>query len=552
MAQLGKQISSKVALIYEPAVPYVGTVPRHLSVTEQLLSLLPTYFDIDADAEPMLTVSAPLGTVDVRVDGRLLEVQPSSATLLPFSCDLRDFTLGSLATRLQSAGFYASVPDTWESMAATILIDGFYPRAGAVTLEGFTSTLWRIIRPMALCFDLWADDLDKAIEQMDIRTADGQWLDWWGILYGVERKRYETDSAYRRRIVWETMAPRTNNVALEFLLKEALGYDSSVTDGAESFETWYEDWSGTYNATTWTWTTTDPNNILWGVSQPGGYPAGFVLDPVSAPSVAVNGAGTFATETYYFKYAWTNAAGETKASQHTAFATTSGDAVRVTIPALPTNATGAKIYAASSTQAFKLMGSTSGTTFDIDDPPTGGGNDADANTNTTATGVAVYTEPDYLTRLWPGSPGQFIVTIRQVVENDVLGVQAITELINRYKAAGFLFTLSLVTFYEEVFDMSVETSETYHEDVSERGEDSVGAWFIGGTMNSLLGDFPLPLVWESWCYEEWSSDGGATFTPGGDSRLSFFSFDANGDYLLGFAVPDEIVRVAPPGIILVG
>lgn len=552
MATFTRVSNNQASLIFEQTIQYTGPIPPRTSSTADLMALLPSYFDTEPDEVPMLTISPTVGTFDVRVAGSLLEISPSDTNTYPFACDLRDFTLNELTTTLKKSGFNATVPEEWNQMAATILIDDFQGGKTSVTLSAFTSTLWRIIRPLALCFDMWSDDLDMSLTQMDIRTASGRWLDWWGNLYGVARLNFETDAHYRKRIVWEVMAPRANNVALEAILKEVLGYDARVTDGLNAFYTWYDTWSGTYNSTTWSWTTDNPEVLTWGLTR-NGVPAGFVADPSTAPSLAANSSGsTFAGGTqYYVKYSHANASGETRTSLHSTVTPTAGQHVVATVPALPVNATSTKVYIGSDTQAFKLAGSTVTTTLDIDTPPSGGGNDADVAVNTTASGTATYSEPTYQARFFPGSPGQFNVSISQVIENDTLGVAELTELINRYKAAGFIFTLSIATFYQEIFDMGVETKESYSEDVSEGWGDGIGQWQIFSTMASQWGEYPFPMVWESTCKEEWSQDG-IEFTLGGDTRILSLRFDSAGQFTLGFPVSDEIVRVAPPGIILVG
>jgi hypothetical protein len=66
---------------------------------------------------------------------------------------------------------------------------------------------------------------------MDLRRAEGEWLDYWGALYGVGRPSLEEDTRYRTRIASLSLRPRTNNVAIEATIAAILGLAVAVTDG---------------------------------------------------------------------------------------------------------------------------------------------------------------------------------------------------------------------------------------------------------------------------------------------------------------------------------
>lgn len=416
------------------------------------------------------TISQAGETVSVRVDGTLLQVTATGGEVPVFSCDLRDFTLTTLAYQLQKSGFLASPTNGWGDIAATILLDNFYGPDPQVSLLGFTSVLWRIIRPIALCFDLWGDDLDLSVQQLDVRFASGRWLDWWGILYGVPRVNNETDNAYRKRITWEVMAPRCNNTALEIILKEALGYDATVSDSGGFAITWYSnrnaagtplrdpatgyptgitvsdpqgafvtglsawDATSTYNSSTFTWTVADVGPLLWGESKP----SGTLIDPATAPVS------------------------------------------------------------------------------------------------------------------WPGHPGQFHIAITQVVEDGQLGVNEITDLINRYKAAAFKFTLSVISHYTELFDAANVMSASVQENLEDSNATGAGTFLVTGTMGSLTMQWPFQPVYEAILFEEWSFDAGATWQPWGTDAVISSNPDPQGNLPLGLAATDQDQPAAPPGYILTG
>lgn len=385
-------VRSAVVVIAEPANPYDGALPRYNGAMDDALAILPSYFAKDPEAEYTLFLGVGAGTCSVRIDGALFEVLPQGSGMRPFSCDLRDFTLDGLAARLQRAGYAATAAERWRDLAATTLVPAFSPVASQHGLASYTSALWRILRPLTLLLDLWGDDLQAGLAQMDVRYAEGRWLDWWGVLYGVQRAVGEGDDRYRRRIVWEVIAPRCNNVAMEHILKEALGYDARVTDGAGPATTWYAGWVGVYDPAIQHWQTDDPTVLGWGA---------------------------------------------------------------------------------------RVVGSR-------------------------------LVPPEEFARTWPGQPGTFKVAVAQVVEDDALGVAELTALIERYKAAGFTFTLSIATHYAETYATGAIEGGVVGE-WSWIGEQFVGRFAATGSLGSPTGGWPLPPAIEARCDDEWSSDGGATW-----------------------------------------
>lgn len=79
----------------------------------------------------------------------------------------------------------------------------------------------------------------------------------------------------------------------------------------------------------------------------------FVTDPTVAPTLSIlaNSASTFVdtTTTFYVKYTWENAEGESKASPESQLSVAKGNNFRITIPAFATRATKAKVYIGTET-----------------------------------------------------------------------------------------------------------------------------------------------------------------------------------------------------------
>jgi hypothetical protein len=563
--------------------------------TRDLLAILPRLYNKDPEADIALAISAVSGTFTARVDGTLLELVATGAIfpVPPFAVDLRDYTLGTLAQAIQAAGYLAVALDGWADLAATVLIDGFYEPAGSHKLLGYTATLWRVIRPLALVFDLWSDDLHHATKMMDVRYAEGRWLDWWGILYGVPRVDGETDAQYRRRIVREVMAPRANGVAMEAILKDALGYESTITDVAVGATTWY---TATGRAL---FTTSGSASECYTSSPPG-------LN-TAAPPPLVNTAGVAAPTTppilasyaapatglpagvYSVVFTVVTASGETTASPPATLVLPAGYTIGHQTSYTPGGATAYKFYVAmpgltwdQSSGASYNTTTYAWTTTDPNVLTWGLANPTSTARPTTVWSVIPpLTEPTIFARTFPGLPGFFDVAIRQVVEDGAIGIAAIRSLIERYKAAGFQFTLSVLTAYRDEYATDA-IGEYYTEVYSGGYAHFAGSFYITGTMASLTALLPerptvydashlVPLglggtpglgprvpaasaplpVWEASIYEEYNVQGQGWVPLGQQGTWAIFPDPARVQ-ARGLGGIPAIWRLAPPGVLPTG
>jgi hypothetical protein len=208
------------------ALPLAARAPHRTTQMPDILSAFPpSLYSHDPGKLGTLTVAVGSGW---RVDGDLLEVTGGA---VPFVCDLREFTLAQLATALTTAGYTASVRTGWGNIAATTLVDGTGRFADDRHLYSFTTVLHRLLRSIVLVWDRLADDLDVGVAQMDLRLAEGEWLDFWGATYGIGRPTLEEDARYRARIAWLSVRPRTNNVAIAAAIGAIYGVTATVDDG---------------------------------------------------------------------------------------------------------------------------------------------------------------------------------------------------------------------------------------------------------------------------------------------------------------------------------
>lgn len=221
-------------------------VPTGGSALPDLLAVLPASLYALDPLPTRVLACQPVGPAGWRVDGNLIEVADLAGTPAPFLADLRfdptddqpdparrrPLTLAGLAAALTGAGYPAQATDGWADTFAIVLLDGQGRLDADGGLAGFTAVLWRVLRMMAALLDLLGDDTAAALRTLDLRFAAGQWLDWWGTLYGVARLDGQGDDAYRARITYLTTRPRTNGVAIAAAIAALCGVTATLTDGS--------------------------------------------------------------------------------------------------------------------------------------------------------------------------------------------------------------------------------------------------------------------------------------------------------------------------------
>lgn len=81
-------------------------------------------------------------------------------------------------------------------------------------------------------------------------TAEGAWLDAYGLLFGIPRFDLETDSAYRSRIFAEIQNPKGTPAAIKAAIEQAMpGITATVWDwtNVPSYESFLVRYDGSHN-----------------------------------------------------------------------------------------------------------------------------------------------------------------------------------------------------------------------------------------------------------------------------------------------------------------
>ena len=204
-----------------------------MRLTQRLLSYLYSAFDKDPDAFVAFRLWSDVGVLSWAVADRQLTVSVDGVEDAVF--DLPGLTIAGLVAALKATPGYVvadAVVDERANMAAHALIDG----SGSVSdlngdrLRAYQSLTWAYLDACAVELTGLSSTAGNAPLQLATASAEGEWLDEIGGYYNVARLVGERDADYGPRIIAETIAPKSNNVALEIAIGRAFSQHATVTD----------------------------------------------------------------------------------------------------------------------------------------------------------------------------------------------------------------------------------------------------------------------------------------------------------------------------------
>ena len=187
-------------------------------------------FDKDPDAELALRVRHPGGAAWEVVD-EVLKVRGGAGPVRSYP--LASYTVAQLAASLLADGFEVPmVSASWANRSALSLIEGSSNQniSNGDQLKAYTSLLWAVMSGYAGEVRAAAVQVGEALRQMVITQAEGEWLDVWGSLYGVDRRQAELDVALRLRMSREVFRKRVNARAIEIAIKDETGWDVRIEE----------------------------------------------------------------------------------------------------------------------------------------------------------------------------------------------------------------------------------------------------------------------------------------------------------------------------------
>ncbi len=215
-------------------------------VSETLIRSVHPALNSDPQPEAAINLS-PSITAWLTIDDQQLIIATDSAAPVVFN--LANYTIQTIIAALP-VGLGATIAaSAWLPVKAFALapVEIAILPGVAGKLSAYTSALWQLLRPINASLTTFADYQAELIRMMDVRQASGGWLDVWGLLWAVPRISGESDANYQQRMIATVTLPRSNNRALEELIKAALNITASVVDDTAGPFIWNdvtETWGG--------------------------------------------------------------------------------------------------------------------------------------------------------------------------------------------------------------------------------------------------------------------------------------------------------------------
>lgn len=195
---------------------------------ERLLSHLYSALDRDPQLRPVARLALPGGHVREVAGDELRVWRADGAEVGRMALTGR--SLADVLQWLAESGVEVVVLD-WAAtdFSALALPEGRISEndPGGALLSVPSSPLWTILRPIGRELVEASGAVDEARAQLYLRTASGEWLDFWGLFFGLEREG-RGDDEYRQYLIAETLRPRSNPRAIESAVWDATGQRTSI------------------------------------------------------------------------------------------------------------------------------------------------------------------------------------------------------------------------------------------------------------------------------------------------------------------------------------
>jgi hypothetical protein len=210
-------------------------------IFSRLLSRLNSVFNKDPGSLPAFQIKSPINGTLV-ISDLTVTVYGQSASVPVFSFTLNDPTDDAKTISVLSLYNYintnypsyvcSNINAAASGLGSVAIVDGTYNLySGQLTTINYaTSILWSIFKPLTLVLDQARSDVASAIQQLAFSTSSAPFLDYWGSIFGIARFVNEPDLEYSTRLLWQTIKPRLNNIAIESIVTNATGINTNVID----------------------------------------------------------------------------------------------------------------------------------------------------------------------------------------------------------------------------------------------------------------------------------------------------------------------------------
>lgn len=156
---------------------------------DRLLKSLPSYLDRSGNPASGISLVYAGTAARVTIERRALKTTISGGIGVGLTISLVGKTLTALVTELNGYAGYTAVAFGDGSAPAMSLIEvSGQDLTTSPRLDRFTSLLWSMLLPISWALLDTADNINTALLQMTIKTAEEKWLDLWGDYYGDIRR----------------------------------------------------------------------------------------------------------------------------------------------------------------------------------------------------------------------------------------------------------------------------------------------------------------------------------------------------------------------------
>ena len=226
-------------------------LPDRVTMIQRLFSEMPDTVSRDPLSVPVLAlyIANPLSTTDtasISIFDGIMVVNSSVSYIDNEIIMLSDKTINDIMTHFNGKYGYRGISATYTAKSdffsanflASTFLEGIYTVSSApIEIDKFTSVNYALLQSLALSLVDQQNNKDGAIAQFDMRSSSGKWLDYWGLLFGVNRtnNEYANDYAYRTRLQSFLSSVSVNNLAIENYVTANTGRDVSVKDGGRPY-----------------------------------------------------------------------------------------------------------------------------------------------------------------------------------------------------------------------------------------------------------------------------------------------------------------------------
>ncbi|EON2339050.1 hypothetical protein ACLLKL_002020 [Escherichia coli] len=184
-------------------------------------------FDTSPDELVAFYLDGPAGSSWVAVDEGF-DITFADGSVVHF--DLNKYTIWEFIDALRSSGMYVTREESAARYFSAITMLELSGKAGnpsPITL--YKDILHAIFGAYSREMRIAREQVDNALAQLNIQTADDGFLDQWGTLFGIDRGN-RLDANYRARIPQEAFRVRVNSYGIEKAVFDETGFIISLVE----------------------------------------------------------------------------------------------------------------------------------------------------------------------------------------------------------------------------------------------------------------------------------------------------------------------------------